>query len=216
MNLLQTNIFQSLSVATGESLELIDVFDVPGKKTITLSSHSSLTYLIVGSMLDVDITIVTTGPYGSCKIFGLFVSDTEHPVRGSLKVALDHSHTSANVELFSFLYDDAKVAIDGSIAIGMHLDQVHGRLLEQNLVLGKNISLTTLPKLDVASYNVTAAHGATIDTLDQQKLFYMMSRGLTQQQSQKLLVNGYIDYVLACFKEIGDKEKKSVYSKLIK
>ncbi len=60
MNLLQTNIFQSLSVATGESLELIDVFDVPGKKTITLSSHSSLTYLIVGSMLDVDITIVTT------------------------------------------------------------------------------------------------------------------------------------------------------------
>ncbi len=71
----------------------------------------------------------------------------------------------------------------------MHLDQVHGRLLEQNLVLGKNISLTTLPKLDVASYNVTAAHGATIDTLDQQKLFYMMSRGLTQQQSQKLLVN---------------------------
>lgn len=71
----------------------------------------------------------------------------------------------------------------------MHLDQVHGRLLEQNIVLGKSISLKTLPKLNVASYNVTAAHGANIDTLDQQKLFYMMSRGLTQQQSQTLLVN---------------------------
>jgi len=54
--------------------------------------------------------------------------------------------------------------------------------------LGKNISLRTLPKLTVSSHNVTAAHGANIDTLDQQKLFYMMSRGLTKQQSQTLLV----------------------------
>jgi Fe-S cluster assembly scaffold protein SufB len=49
-------------------------------------------------------------------------------------------------------------------------------LLEQNIILGKNIKLTTLPKLNVASHNVTAAHGANIDMLDQQKLFYMMSR----------------------------------------
>jgi len=93
---------------------------------------------------------------------------------------LSHSHTSAEVELISFLRDGAKVAIDGSIIIGEHLDQVHGRLLEQNIVLGKDISLKTLPKLQISSHNVRASHGANIDTLDQQKLFYMMSRGLTK------------------------------------
>ncbi|MEI6672864.1 MAG: SufD family Fe-S cluster assembly protein [bacterium] len=71
----------------------------------------------------------------------------------------------------------------------MHLDHVHAHLREQNIVLGKNISLTTIPKLNVASYNVTASHGANIDILDQQKLFYMMSRGLTKEQSQTLLVD---------------------------
>jgi hypothetical protein len=54
---------------------------------------------------------------------------------GSLKVSLNHSHTSANIELISFLREGAKVAIDGSIDIGHHLNQVHGRLLEQNIVL---------------------------------------------------------------------------------
>ena len=108
---------------------------------------------------------------------------------GSIKVSLNHSYTSANVELISFLRDGAQVNIDGSVDIAPYLDQVHGRLLEHNIVLGKNISLKTLPKLNVSSHNVRAAHGANIDTLDQQKLFYMMSRGLTQQQSQKLLVN---------------------------
>lgn len=59
MTLLHTNIFTPLSVAKEESLVCIDLFDVPGKKTIELSAHSSLTYLIVGAVVDVDVTIIT-------------------------------------------------------------------------------------------------------------------------------------------------------------
>ena len=55
MKILQTNIFKAISVAPKESLQLIDVFNIPGKKTIKLSSHSSLTYLVVGSGIDIDI-----------------------------------------------------------------------------------------------------------------------------------------------------------------
>lgn len=212
MRLLHTNDFDFLSVAKGESLALIDVFDVPWKKTITLDSHSSLIYLVVGSAIDIDI--VTVWSHCSCIVFWLFVSDTKRPITGSLKVLLNHSHTSANVELISFLYDGAKVSIDGAIDIGLHLDNLHGRLLEQNIVLGKNIAIKTLPKLNVASYNVTAAHGANIDTLDQQKLFYMMSRGLSQQQAQTLLVHWYIDYVLGHFKDISDEDKQVIVTLL--
>ena len=216
MKLLHTNNFDSLSVVEGQSLSLIDVFDVPWKKTITLDSHSSLIYLVVGPNIGVDIDIITRWSHCSCMIFWLFRSDGHHVLTDSLKVSLAYSHTSANVELISFLYDGAKISIDGSLDILPHLDQVHGHLLEQNIILGKNISLKTLPKLNIASYNVTAAHGASIDTFDHQKLFYMMSRGLSQEESQTLLVHGYIDAVLAHFEEISDKEKDSVYKKLIK
>lgn len=211
---LNTDIFQPISVFQDQSLEIVDVFSVSGQKTITLQSHSSLTYLVVMSDANVDIQILTTWPQCSCKIFGLFSSGANHPVGGCLNVSLNHSHTSAEVQLISFLHDGATMAIDGSIDIWMHLDQVHGRLLEQNIVLGQNISLSTLPKLNVASHNVTAAHGASIDTLDQQKLFYMMSRGLSKEQSQTLLVDWYIDYVLSHFSTINDVEKISIYNKL--
>ncbi len=214
MKSFQTNIFTTFSVDEGQSLELIDVFDIAWKKVIELYPHSALTYLIVGLSPDIDIQIVTKWPYCSCKIFWLFASDTSHPVTGSIKVLLHHSHTSAEVELISFLRDGANVSIDGALDIWNHLDQVHGRLLEQNIVLWKNISVKTLPKLNIASHNVRASHGANIDTLDQQKLFYIMSRWLTQKQSQTLLVNGYIEYVLSNFSEISDVEKKSVYKKL--
>ena len=216
MKLLHTNNFDSFSVVKGESLSLIDVFDIPWKKTITLDAHSSLIYLVVGPNIGIDIDIITTWPHCSCMIFWLFRSDGHHVLTDSLRVSLAHSHTSANVELISFLYEGAKISIDGSLNIWSHLDQVHGRLLEHNIVLGKNISLKTLPKLNIASYNVTAAHGASIDTFDHQKLFYMMSRGLTKEEAQTLLVHGYIDAVLARFEEISSKEKDSIYKLLIK
>jgi hypothetical protein len=48
MTIIQTNIFQPLSVSEHESLQLVDIFDIHGQKTIELHPHSSLTYLIVG------------------------------------------------------------------------------------------------------------------------------------------------------------------------
>ena len=59
MKLLQTNIFTPLSLTKEQSLHLIDIFDVQGKKTIELASHSSLTYLVVGSDIDIDIQLLT-------------------------------------------------------------------------------------------------------------------------------------------------------------
>lgn len=59
MERLQTNIFTPLSVAKDQSLQLIDIFDKPGQKTIELQSHSSLIYLVVCLDADIDIQIVT-------------------------------------------------------------------------------------------------------------------------------------------------------------
>ena len=42
--------------------------------------------------------------------------------------------------------------------------------------------------LDVRSSDVNASHGAKIDRLDENKLFYMMAKGLDQKQSQQLIV----------------------------
>ncbi len=212
MSIVQKNIYTPLLVDEGQAIELVDVFSWSGKKRIELASQSNLTYLIVAASAEIDIEIITKGHECSCRIFGLFVSNKEKQTKANIKVSLKHSYTSADVDLISFLYDGAKVSIDGSIIIDKSLDTVRGRLLEQNIVLGRNISITTLPQLNVASHNVRAAHGAKVDSIDPQKLFYMMSRGLTKEQSQKLLVDGYIDYAVSHFSDISDMEKKKIHS----
>lgn len=59
MSLIHTNSFETVSLKKGQSLELIDIFGVSGKKTIELEAHSSLIYLVVGSGSAIDLHIVT-------------------------------------------------------------------------------------------------------------------------------------------------------------
>lgn len=212
MVVVQTNVFHSLSVWQWASLYLIDMFSASGKKTITLDAQSSLTYLIVASSATIDIEVVTAGPEATCKIFALFLSQKDKQVQWSITASLQHSSSSADVDLISFLYDWAKLMFDGSIDIAPYVNNVHGRLLQQNVVLGKDISVKILPQLNVASHDVSAAHGAKIDSLDTQKLFYMMSRGLTQKQSQKLLVDWYITHVLSFFTALKDTDIQKIYA----
>jgi Fe-S cluster assembly scaffold protein SufB len=51
--------------------------------------------------------------------------------------------------------------------------------------------------------------------LDGQKLFYMMGRGLTKKQSQKLLVDWYIDTVLSHFSSLETTDKQYIYDTLM-
>lgn len=55
----QTDIFQPISIAEDTSSEIIDIFDVSGKKTIELQAHSSLIYLVVISGADINLHIVS-------------------------------------------------------------------------------------------------------------------------------------------------------------
>jgi len=212
MSIVQQQISTSLVLDEGQSLECVDIFCGKKKKRIELASHSTLTYLILAESADIDVEIVTRWSWCSCTVFALFVSDVNRQVKGSIKVFLKDSHTSAHVDLISFLYDSAKIDVDGIVDVATHVDNVHGRLLQQNIVLWKDISLKTLPQLNVSSCDVHASHGAKMDSLDPQKLLYMMSRGLTKEQSQTLLVDGYVDSVLAHFSQLDASDRDVIVS----
>jgi Fe-S cluster assembly scaffold protein SufB len=83
-------------------------------------------------------------------------------------------------------------------------------LLEENIVFGKNVSVKTLPGLSVASHAVQASHGAKIEKINAEKLFYMSSKGLTDRQAQTLVVDGYVNAILSHFDQFSEKELETV------
>ncbi len=63
------------------------------------------------------------------------------------------------------------------------------------MLLDNNSQSNTYPTLDTQNDSVTVSHEASIESMDEEKLFYMMSRGLTETQARSMMVNGFIENI---------------------
>ena len=71
------------------------------------------------------------------------------------------------------------------------------------------------PRLDVYSPDVVATHWVSIDKLNKENLFYLMSKGLDYKKSVDLYIISMIDFILDKFKNIPDDEKKQIKKQIL-
>lgn len=162
------------------------------QRRFEVEEWARLKVLFVIDSADVLIDCVATGVASSTEMTCLILSKNKEHVAVTVNGHLQANDSHINIHLLSFLGEQADANVDGGIIIAPWVTKVAGHLLEESVVLGKKIKIKTLPRLDVHSADVSASHGAKIDRLDETKLFYMMARGLDQKQSQKLIVEGYL------------------------
>ena len=79
--------------------------------------------------------------------------------------------------------------------------------LSKALLLSENTEFDGKPELEIYADDVKCSHGATSGNLDEDAIFYLMSRGLSYQQSKELLVNGFM---LDAVEKITDVEIKDL------
>jgi Fe-S cluster assembly protein SufD len=110
----------------------------------------------------------------------------------------NHEAPSAHSDL---LYKGALTAQSNSVFRGLIRVAEGAQLTDayqtnRNLLLSPDASAVTLPNLEIGADDVRCSHGATVGQVDDTMLFYLMSRGLSREQSERLLVFGFFDEVL--------------------
>jgi len=82
----------------------------------------------------------------------------------------------------------------------------------RGLLLGKKSEISANPKLEIDENDVVASHGASIGALNDDDIFYLMSRGLTKKESEELLINSYIEPFLkvVCNDSVRDYFKQRI------
>ncbi|MCF7924497.1 MAG: SufD family Fe-S cluster assembly protein [Candidatus Izimaplasma sp.] len=65
--------------------------------------------------------------------------------------------------------------------------------LNKGIILSENGEIKVEPKLFIDEYNVKASHGAAIGQIDENQLFYLLSRGLSEIEAKNLIISGYIN-----------------------
>lgn len=101
------------------------------------------------------------------------------------------SATESKLVLKGLVSDTAKSVHKGMIYIDHGLERVTAKLTSRYLLLNNNAQAYTVPSLEVLSPDVQCAHASAIGSYDQGQLFYLQSRGISQQKAQELLRSAF-------------------------
>lgn len=96
-------------------------------------------------------------------------------------------------ELFKTVIDgDATGVFQGKIIVPHHAQKTDGRMMSAAILLSEGGTMNNKPELEIFADDVQCAHGATCGQLDEDLLFYLMSRGIPRKEAESLMVQAFL------------------------
>ncbi|MXO65597.1 SufD family Fe-S cluster assembly protein [Altericroceibacterium endophyticum] len=93
----------------------------------------------------------------------------------------------------------------GRIDVARHAQKTDAAQDFKGLLLERGAAANAVPQLEIFADDVKCAHGATVGQLDEQARFYMAARGLSPEESRKLLVRAFL---ADAFAALDDEDKQ--------
>jgi Fe-S cluster assembly protein SufD len=109
------------------------------------------------------------------------------------------AHTQSHLSTKGVLTDTSQGFSRGLIKIEKKAHSSHGEESMDTLLLSERAEADGLPILEIENNDVKCNHGTSIGQLDKEKLFYMMARGLSREDSIRMMIEGYFDPLLRSF-----------------
>jgi len=111
-----------------------------------------------------------------------------------IKVNLEHigQTTKSYQKIKSVLSNNSKAIFQGKIYVDSNAQKTNGYQLSKAIILDHDSEFDSKPELEIYADDVKCSHGSTSGNLDEDAIFYLMSRGLNRIDSRNLLIKGFL------------------------
>ena len=177
------------------------------------NSVSETFILSAGSdFLKNEINCNLNGNYSSAFVNGIFslTNNQQHEIRTTINHLTESTKSFQLIK--SVLGKDSKAVYQGKIFVNSIAQKTDGYQLSKAILLDETSEFNAKPELEIYADDVKCSHGSASGSLDENSIFYLMSRGLNYQQSKELLINGF---VLDVIEKITDNEIKNLVKSII-
>ena len=173
-------------------------------ETFILSSGSNF--------LKNEINCNLKGEYSSAFVNGIFslADNKQHEIRTTINHLTESTKSYQLIK--SVLGKNSKSIYQGKIFVNSKAQKTDGYQLSKAILLDETSEFNAKPELEIYADDVKCSHGSASGSLDENSIFYLMSRGLNYQQSRELLINGFM---LDVIEKITDPEIKNLIKNII-
>ena len=159
-----------------------------------------------------EINCNLNGKYASAFVNGVFIlNETKHH---EIKTNINHivENTKSYQLIKGVLEDTSKAVYQGKIFVDSKAQKTDGYQLSKAILLNDNTEFNAKPELEIYADDVKCSHGSASGSLNEDSIFYLMSRGLNYQEAKKLLINGFL---LDVVEKITDSEIKNLIKNIM-
>ena len=173
-------------------------------ETFILSSGSNF--------LKNEINCDLNGEYASAFVNGIFSlnNNNHHEIRTTINHLTENTKSYQLIK--SVLEKNSNAIYQGKIFVNSDAQKTDGYQLSKAILLDKESEFNAKPELEIYADDVKCSHGSASGSLNEDSIFYLMSRGLNYQQSRELLINGFL---LDVVEKITDSEIKNLIKNMI-
>ena len=123
------------------------------------------------------------------------VSGKEHMDLDS-QVQQSAKGTSCDIQVKAVAADDSRAVFTGNILMDEGAQLSKALLADHILLLSKGARADSIPGLEIKAADVQASHAASVGQVDEEELFYLQSRGLTESEARHLIIVGFLRSLL--------------------
>jgi len=170
-----------------------------GKLDVTVSQHARYInhhFNVGGALGRLDINVQLQGAEACAELNGLQFAGGNQVLDTHSRV--EHCVPRANSsETYHGIADErGQVIFNGKVLVHKHAIGTDAQQSSRNLLLSPKAEIDTKPELEIYADDVKCSHGATIGQLDNTALFYLRSRGISEQDARALLTLAFADAVI--------------------
>ncbi|ODT75540.1 MAG: Fe-S cluster assembly protein SufD [Pelagibacterium sp. SCN 64-44] len=105
-------------------------------------------------------------------------------------------HTSSQPLFKSVARGRSKSVVQGKLIVARDAQKTDAKFMHQGLMLSDEAEILSKPELEIYADDVVCGHGSTCGKLDEDSLFYLLSRGIPKAEAETMLVRGFIAELL--------------------
>jgi Fe-S cluster assembly protein SufD len=159
-------------------------------RSANVSSHS---VLLGGALVRNNVHPVLAGEGGECLINGLFIGTGRQHLDNFMHVEHASPHCGSRQFYNGILDGQAHGVFHGRIVVHQEAQKTDAKQTNRNLLLSDDAQIDTKPQLEIYADDVKCTHGATIGQIEDNALFYLQARGISEAEARKLLLMAFAD-----------------------
>ncbi|MYI40654.1 MAG: Fe-S cluster assembly protein SufD [Chloroflexi bacterium] len=163
------------------------------------------------------IEVDAVGAGANARVSGFFFADRDQFF--DLDTQQNHNAPLTNTDLLfkGAARDNARTLWQGMIKSLPQMQRIDGYQVCRNLMLSDSARMDSIPGLEIEADDVACSHAATFGTLEEEPIYYLMSRGISRPQAQLMIIEGFFDELLqrVPFERVRQRLMDEIEAKII-